>query len=95
MEKIKERKIKEPKVSTVFKTETITNLGSVMRKIGSQYQAEAPIYERETDRLLLNKGKSISEERFEELKRRLSSGIREKRKSPYYTQEEVMDFDFN
>lgn len=92
---IKERKLKEPKVTTSFKTETITNLHEVMRKIGNSYMAEVPIYDRETDRLLLNKGKSVSEERFEDLRRKLSSGIREKRKSPYYTQEEVMDFEFN
>jgi len=95
MDKVKERKLKEPKVITSFKTETITNLSEVMRKIGNSYMAEVPIYDRATDRLLLNKGKSISEERFEDLRRKLSSGIRENRKSPYYTQEERMDFDFN
>jgi len=95
MYKTKERKLKEPKVITSYKTETITNLGNVMRKIGKGYRAEVPIYDRATDRLLLNKGKSISEERFEDLRRRLSTGIRQNSKSPYYTQTETMDFDFN
>jgi hypothetical protein len=95
MYKTKEGKPKEPEFTTTFKTKTITNLHDVMRKVGSSYKAEAPIYERKTDRLLLNKGNSISEERFEDLKRRLSFGILEKRKSPYYTQTETTDIDFN
>lgn len=95
MYKPKERKVKEPKVDTLFKTQTITNLHDVMRKIGSAYRAETPIYERATDRLLLKEGKSISEERFEDLKRKLSTGIREKRKSPYYTQTESAEIEFN
>ncbi len=92
---LKERKPKEHKIDILFKTRTITNLPEVMRKIRSGYIAEVPIYERATDRLLLNKGKSISEDRFEELKRKLSFGIRENRKSPYYTQIERTEFDVN
>ncbi len=90
---MKERR-KEPEFKESFKTEDIVNLSDIMKKIGSNYRAESPIYDRQTDRLLLNRGKSVSEERFEELKRRISSNIRKGNESPYYTERKREDFDF-
>ncbi len=76
-------------------TKNIASLNeSVIRKVGDRYVAQIPIYDRQTDRLLLKEGGIINEERFERMRDELFASLRKKKTSPYYTEKETQEVEF-
>ncbi|MCX6746989.1 MAG: hypothetical protein NTU63_02540 [Candidatus Pacearchaeota archaeon] len=69
-----------------YRNESITNLRDVMKQVGDRrYRAEFPIFSTTDDRLMLQEGKSVDEERFEKMKRDIWRSTTTNKKSPYYT----------
>lgn len=74
------------KPSEGYRNEPIINLREVMKQVGDRrYRAEFPIFSAKDDRLMLQEGKSVDEERFEKMKRDIWRNTLTNKDSPYYT----------
>lgn len=80
---------REQKILTSFKNVDLNNLRDVIERDGDRYTAEYPIYDKAGDRLLLNKGKSISEDRLRQMELSNLRYQRTHKKSKYYFQRRI------
>jgi len=77
--------VKKTNPSVGYRNEPITNLRDVMKQVGDRrYRAEFPIFSTKDDRLMLQEGKSVDEERFEKMKRDIWRSTLTNKESPYY-----------
>ena len=93
---IKTRPKKEPEITEGFRNILITNLRDVMqRETNNRYKAEYPIFDEKGDRLLLAKGKTVSDDRFRQLELLNWRNMKMHEKPRYYFQRKTTDVSFN
>jgi len=92
----KEKPKKEIGIIEGYRNVSITNLRDVLqRERGNRYEAEYPIFDSDGHRLLLDKGKTISDERFRQLELANWRNIKMHKQPRYYFQRKSSDISFN
>jgi hypothetical protein len=94
MAEIKTKSKKERQILASFKNVPLPNLREVIEKVGDRYRAEYPIYDQNGDKLLLARGKTISDDRMRQLELSNLRHLRTHKEPKYYFQRKKPDEDF-
>jgi len=93
---IKPKAKKEIAIIEGFKSIPITDLRAVMqREKNNRYKAEYPVFDEQGDKLLLDRGKTISDDRFRQLELLNWKSMKMHNAPRYYFQRKSSDIGFN